>query len=228
MANEFRLDGVVPWGREADEYEAFFALADVPPRARVLDCGGGPSSFTAEWCARGRPVVAADPLYAFDGAAIRARFDATRAPMREGMERAHAHFIWEFYASEDAVVLRRERALARFCSDRAAHPERYVAASLPVLPFASDSVELVLCSHLLFLYSAELSLELHVESVREMLRVGRELRVFPLLDLEGEPSQHLEPALAALRAEADAERVTVPFEFRRGAREMLRLRRGAP
>jgi SAM-dependent methyltransferase len=227
MANEFRLDGVVPWGREADEYEALFALGDVPASARVLDCGGGPASFTAEWRARGRRVTAADPLYAFESAAIRARFDAARAPMREGMARAHAEFVWEFYESEDEVVTRRERALARFCADRDAHPERYVAASLPVLPFASDSFELVLCSHLLFLYSAELSLELHVESLREMLRVGAEVRVFPLLDLDGAPSRHLEPALAALRAEARAERVTVPFEFRRGSREMLRVTRAA-
>ena len=223
MAHEFRLDGVVPWGREADEYEAFFALGDVPLRARVLDCGAGPSSFAAEWCARGRRVTAADPLYAVDSAAIRARFDATRGPMREGMERAHEAFVWEFYKSEDAVVTRRERALERFAADRASHPERYVAASLPTLPFPSDSFDLAVCSHLLFLYSADLSLELHAAALRELLRVAAEVRVFPLLDLDGAPSAHLEPPLAALADVALAERVTVPFEFRRGSREMLRL-----
>ena len=227
MAHEFQLGGVVPWGREADEYEAFFALADVRAGARVLDCGGGPASFTAEWCARGRDVVAADPLYGLEGAAIRARFDATRGPMREGMTRAQQHFVWRFYASEDAVVERRERALARFCADREAHPERYVAASLPALPFADDSFALALCSHFLFLYSAELSSALHVESLRELVRVAREVRVFPLVDMDGKRSRHLAPALEALRAEAHAECVRVPFEFRRGATEMLRLQRRA-
>ena len=225
MTREFRLDGVVPWGREADEYEAFFALADVQADARVLDCGGGPASFTAEWCARGRNVVAADPLYTLDEAMIRARFDATRGPMREGMVRAQAHFVWRFYASEEAVVARRERALARFSADRAAHPERYVAAALPTLPFAADSFELALCSHFLFLYSAELESELHVESLRELLRVAREVRVFPLVDIEGDRSRHLAPVLAALRGEARVECVPVPFEFRRGSTEMLQLRR---
>ena len=230
MANEFELDGVVPWGREADEYEAFFELDDVPASARVLDCGGGPASFTAEWCARGRRVTAADPLYRFDTASIRARFDATREPMRLGMERAHAQFRWDFYDSEDAVVVRRARALERFAADRASHPGRYVAAALPLLPFADQCFELVLCSHFLFLYSAELSADFHVAALREMLRVGCEVRVFPLLDLDGAPSAHLEPALAALAAEATAERVPVPFEFRRGSRHLLRLTsaRGAP
>jgi hypothetical protein len=63
MANEFRLDGIVPWGREAEEYELFLALEDLPSSARVLDCGGGPASFTAEWSGRGRVVRAADPIY---------------------------------------------------------------------------------------------------------------------------------------------------------------------
>jgi hypothetical protein len=150
MAHEFELDGVVPWGREADEYEAFFALGDVPPAARVLDCGGGPASFTAEWRARGRRVTAADPLYRFDTAAIRARFAATQSSMRLGMERAHAHFVWEFYPSADAVVARRARALEGFAADRASHPGRYVAAALPVLPFRNGAFDLVLCSHFLF------------------------------------------------------------------------------
>jgi ubiquinone/menaquinone biosynthesis C-methylase UbiE len=133
------------------------------------------------------------------------------------------HFAWDFYPSEDAVVTRRARALERFSADRTSHPSRYVAAALPLLPFADAAFDLVLCSHFLFLYSAELTTGLHVAALREMLRVGRELRVFPLLDLEGTSSAHLEPALAALEGEAHAQRVPVPFEFRRGAREMLRL-----
>jgi SAM-dependent methyltransferase len=223
MANEFELGGVVPWGREADEYEAFFALDDVAPSARVLDCAGGPASFTAEWRARGRRVTAADPLYRFSSDAIRARFEAACGPMRLGMERAHAEFVWDFYGSEDGVVERRVRSLERFAADRNSHPGHYVAAALPLLPFARGTFDLVLCSHLLFLYAADLSRELHVAALREMLRVGREVRVFPLLDLDGAPSAHLEPALAALGGEARAELVSVPYEFRRGANRLLRL-----
>ena len=59
----------------------------------------------------------------------------------------------------------------------------YVAARLPRLPFADDTFELAVCSHLLFLYSAELSAEFHLVALRELLRVAGEVQVFPLLDM---------------------------------------------
>src|SRR5688572_3756611 len=72
--------------------------------------------------------------------------------------------------------------------------------------------------------SDELSLDLHIASLREMLRVGREVRVFPLLDMQGERSKHLEHAMRDLETIARVELVRVPFEFRRGDSFMLRLR----
>ncbi len=226
MGGEFRLDGVVPWGRTADEYEAFFVLRDVGAEARILDCGAGPSSFAAEWAARGRRVVAVDPIYLFEGGEIRARFEATCEPMRAGMVSARQRFAWKFYDSPNAVVERRRHALDLFLSDRAAGrgAGRYVAAALPNLPFRRRAFDVVLCSHFLFLYSADLTAEMHVASIREMLRVGAEVRIFPLLDLDGRPSKHLESILAALRGHAEAALVDVAFEFQRGARQMLRVR----
>jgi len=44
-------------------------------------------------------------------------------------------------------------SLEAFLADREAHPERYLAASLPELPFASGSFDLVLSGHLLFSYA---------------------------------------------------------------------------
>jgi ubiquinone/menaquinone biosynthesis C-methylase UbiE len=41
-------------------------------------------------------------------------------------------------------------AAARFGTDLTAHPDRYVAALLPPLPFPDNSFDLVLTSHLLF------------------------------------------------------------------------------
>ena len=228
MDGEFRLDGIVPWGRTADEYEAFFALHQVDADARILDCGGGPSSFAAEWAARGRRVVAVDPIYKFEDREIRARFDATCEPMRAGMLNARQRFVWDFYRSPEAVVERRRRALDLFLADRALGTGRYVAAALPDLPFGGRTFDLVLCSHLLFLYSADLNAEMHVASIREMLRVGSEVRIFPLLDLHGRPSSHVEPTLAALRHRTKAQLVDVAFEFQRGARQMLRVREPGP
>ena len=59
----------------------------------------------------------------------------------------------------------------------------------------------------------------------EMLRVGREVRVFPLVDLEGNASEHLPGAINALERQSRCELVHVPFEFQVGAGSMLRLLR---
>ena len=225
MSRDFDLRGVVPWGRSAAEYEAFFALSDIPPSARVLDCGAGPASFAAEWGTRGRFVVAADPVYRFSCEKIAADFEVTAGRMLDGMCNAYGRFRWEYYGSPENVVQRRRNSLAAFIADfqPRAEPSRYVAASLPELPFQSKSFEAVLCSHLLFLYTEKLNRDTHLASLREMLRVGREVRIFPLLDMNGQPSAHLEFVVCTLQESARVEIVPVPFEFRSGDSKMLRL-----
>ena len=226
MSNEFDFGGAVPpWGRSAAEYEAFFALSDVPPAARILDCGGGPSSFTAEWSRKGQYVVAVDPIYRFSTRDFLADFDTTAARMLAGMQKARDRFKWDYYGSPEDVVQRRRDVLTAFNSDFQAETRRgrYVSACLPELPFLSESFDLVLCSHLLFLYTAEFDSEIHLSFLREMLRVGREVRVFPLLDMDGEVSAHLYDTIQTLRMSTRVELVPLSFEFRSGDSNMLRL-----
>jgi len=219
----------VPWGRRAHEYEAIFELPSDARKLRVLDCGGGPASFAAEWSERGHFVVAADPIYAHSGARIAAGFEPTAQRMLEGMHRAKDRFVWTRYESPEAVIELRRDALTRFARDfdSPARCARYASAALPRMPFRTSSFDLVLCSHMLFLYSDDLDLDMHCASLRELLRVGSEVRVFPLLDMQGRVSSHLEPALEALRSEARCEVIPTAFEFQRGGGQLLRLTRGS-
>ena len=228
MTGEFQLDGIVPWGRNRAEYAAFFDLAALEPGLRILDCGAGPASFTAEMTRLGRPVVAADPLYQASRSAIAERIVETYESMLQGMHAAHDRFVWTLYGSPERVGEVRRSAMRDFLEDydagRAAG--RYLPAGLPDLPFGANSFDLVLSSHFLFLYSTALDLEFHLTAVREMLRVGAEARIFPLLDLDGQPARHVDPLCAQLRAEGFlAERVPVAYEFQKGGNEMLRIRR---
>ncbi len=103
---------------------------------------------------------------------------------------------------------------------------RYVLGELPSLPFGDDEFELSLCSHLLFLYSEQLSLDFHISALLEQLRIAREVRVFPLYNLACEISPHLEPACKSLSARGYlCELIKVPHEFQRGADQMLRVTR---
>ncbi|MEJ2202035.1 MAG: hypothetical protein P8X63_13630, partial [Desulfuromonadaceae bacterium] len=99
---------------------------------------------------------------------------------------------------------------------------RYIAAALPCLPFADGAFELALSSHLLFLYSEQLSAAFHLQALREMLRVAGEVRVFPLLTLAGQPSPHLQTVVEQLAASGFRVEIrSVPYEFQRGGNKML-------
>ena len=170
-------------------------------------------------------MVAVDPIYRFSRQNLAIDFDPTAARMLAGMRKARDRFRWDYYASPEEVVQRRREVFTAFISDFRAEIRSglYVSARLPELPFLPKSFDLVLCSHLLFLYSAEFDSEAHLSFLREMLRVGREVRVFPLLDMDGAPSVHLEGTVQKIRASAQVELVPLPFEFRIGDSKMLRL-----
>jgi hypothetical protein len=221
------LHDTVPWGRTLDEYLAMFSLADSDLRGRILDCGGGPASFNAEATKRGLSVVSCDPIYAFSRDQIAARIDEIYPTLLREMHLNHHTFVWDTLKSPEHVGEVRMAAMRAFLADYEAGKAegRYLNESLPSLPFPDASFDLALSSHLLFLYSAALSLEFHVASIVEMLRVAREARVYPLTQIGGGPSPHAAPVIAALRDEGYAvERKATAYEFQRGATEILRIR----
>ena len=202
-----------------------FSLEPGYLQARILDCGGGPSSFAAEVAEQRGRVVAIDPLYADPVQELRERIDASFDQVVE-LARRNAHrFVWgDRIGSPQALAKLRRAAMDRFLDDfeREGEGGRYLQGALPRLPFADDAFDLALCSHLLFLYGEQFDLRFHVESLVELARVAREVRVFPLLDMEGEPSRHLRGAReGAGSAGLTAEEVVVPYEFQRGGNQML-------
>ncbi len=222
------LDRVVPWGRSFEEYAHMFALAGRELRGRILGCADGPASFNAEAHARGVRVVSCDPLYAFTAPEIQRRIEAT-APAMLAQTRAHRDdYVWTTIRSPEDLLARRRSAMGRFLRDYAGGKGgRYVAGSLPALPFPPGAFNLALCSHFLLLYTAQETLDFHRAAVRELCRVAREVRIFPLLDLAGRRSAYLDPVIALAQGQGWAAAVEpVPYEFQRGATEMLRIRCG--
>jgi len=70
-----------------------------------------------------------------------------------------------------------------------------------------------------YAFSAE-DIRGRVEAVRELLRVAEEVRIFPITDMAGQPSPHLNAVCREFRSQ----RVPVEYEFLRGANRMLVLR----
>jgi SAM-dependent methyltransferase len=227
----FTLETVVPWGRTYDEYCRMFALGERELERSILGCGDGPASFNAEATERGVRVVSFDPLYRLSAGEIEARIAATSRQVIEQTRANADEFVWKAIPSIDALIRIRQSAMRRFLEDyeegRAAG--RYVDAELPALPFPDATFDLALCSHLLFLYSTQLDEAFHVRAVRDLCRVAREVRIFPLLALGGRPSPHVKPVMAALGRDGfDVSIETVGYEFVRGGNQMLRIARPEP
>ena len=197
------LDGVVPWGRSYDEYTLMFALAEGEHERTIVGCGDGPASFNAALHRRGRRVVSVDPLYSFTREQIAGRIEETRVAVMSEVERMQGECVWDRLGSPAGREQARMAAMTEVLDDceTGKREGRYVDAALPQLPFDDGQFELALCSHLLFLYSDQLSEEFHRESVRELCRVASEVRIFPVTDLRAQRSKHLDTVLADLDAE---------------------------
>ena len=193
---------------------------------RILGCGDGPASFNAEMSASGHPVISVDPIYAFSAAEIAARFHAAAASVMDQVRATPDNWVWSHHRNSDDLLSNRRLALKRFLADyeNGRANGRYRVAALPELPFPDKHFGLALCSHLLFLYSEQLSEEFHVRAVQELCRVADEVRIFPLLTLAVQPSPHVAKVRVSIeRAGWASEIRRVDYELQRGGNEMLRF-----
>ncbi len=221
------LDQIVPWGRSYEEYLAMFSLTRVDLASRILGCGDGPAAFNAELSRHGGTITSIDPVYAFNAVQIKQRITDTYASVMEHMRSHQAEYVWERFSSVEQLGLARMSAMETFLSDfdEGRLAGRYVAGGLPALPFRTATFDLALSSHFLFLYSAQLTLDFHLLALQEMLRVSREVRVFPLLTLESKLSPHLHGVsehFSNLGFAVDIQNVS--YAFQRGGNEMLIIR----
>ena len=236
------FEHVVFYGRLGEQALMMFNLAGELPRwrgAAVLDCPGGPGSLAARLRAEGCDVTAVDPLYGLESAALERRaladLDHTMA-----VQAASPTLRPDF--DLEACRLEHLDTLQEFLVDRRAHPDRYLAAALPDLPFPDRSFDLVLCGHLLFSYAPlsdgglmagdGLDLAWHRRALAELCRVSRQaVRVYPAHTIALDAVRH--PYAQALQAELQP-----PWHGRfvasaydqghAGSNETLQLERGEP
>lgn len=207
------------------EYRAMFTLDDAELTGSLLDCCAGAASLVAEASARRGRAVAVDPFYAQGTAIVR---EAIRDSLRGGQQLIEDHeeqFVWDWYGDRATRDSMRAEAAAVFLEDLSGAPQRYVAAELPRLPFADGAFDLAVCSHLLFTWARRLDRAWHLEALRELARVAREVRVFPLVRAgDGSPTPFLTELLDELGGLGlTAEVVGVEYEFQRGGNQMIRL-----
>jgi hypothetical protein len=223
-----KLEEVVPWGRTLEEYKSMFSLSETDRNAKIFGCGDGPASFNAEMFELGHTVVSIDPIYQFSAAQIEQRVRATYEPVISQVKQNSSHYIWKNFQDADELGKARLDAMEKFLLDYEPGKAsgRYLYQSLLSLKLLDNEFELCVCSHLLFLYSEQLSFDFHIASIHQLLRIAPEVRIFPLLKLDGEPSPYLELVLEdLLNSGFKAQVQLVDYEFQKGGNQMLRISR---
>ena len=194
--------------RSLAEYTDMFGLNGADLQGRIVDCPGGAASAVAEICAAGGDAIAVDPQYARGADDLRGRIlaDVDRSVAQK--QAREVDFDWDVRGGVVGHEAIRRTAADRMLTDLEASPERYIAGALPSLPLASDSADLVLCSHLLFTYADRMDLSDHVDAIVEMARIAPEVRIYPLVDHLGNPLPELvRSVIARLKKERLASRI---------------------
>lgn len=224
----FQLNSVVPWGRSLMEYRMMFQLSESDLTSKIAGFGDGPASFNCEVTELGGCVTSFDPVYCCSEEQLRMRIDQVCGTVMEQMEHNRDNYVWSSIHSLEELKTLRMSAMKRFLSDyeRGLREGRYVCHSLPDrLPLEDNRFDLGLSSHFLLMYTA-LGYEFHIQAITEMLRVCREIRIFPTVDLDGHLSELVEQVMEYFRGEYQVELRQTKYEFQKGGNQLLILRKG--
>jgi hypothetical protein len=221
----FTLENIIPWGRSFDEYVNMFALDEKDLSKKIIGCGDGPASFNAEATQRNCRIVSFDPIYQFSVYDIEQRVRETYPQVMDQLCKNISDYRWDdvFHSTEEVGECRLT-AMNKFLADfpHGKNAGRYIPAELPALPFKDGTFDLALCSHLLFLYTKHLTIEFHQESIKELLRVAGEVRIFPLQMLSRQNSPYVEQIADFVRKDGCTVNFQeVPYEFQKGSHQMM-------
>lgn len=218
----FQLNSVVPWGRNMEEYQAMFQLDD-DVNKKIASFGDGPASFNYEASQRGYSVTSFDPIYQFSKSDLRRRIEEVRTIVMEQMKENMDNYVWKNIKNLDELENTRMSAMKLFLEDyeKGKKEKRYIYHELPAkIPFDEDTFDIGLSSHFLLMYTM-LGYDFHIQSITEMLRVCREVRIFPVVDLDSLKTNLIEEVIEYFRENYFVEIRKTKYEFQKGDNKML-------
>jgi hypothetical protein len=219
----FELNSVVPWGRNFDEYKRMFNLTESDLNKQIISFGDGPASFNLEMTKMNRKVISLDPIYQFSKDELVQRIAETKERVLEQTKANHNNFVWTNIKNIEDLERIRMDAMNNFIGDYdyGKTQERYIYHELPNPTTYSDlSFDLGVSAHFLILYS-QLGLDFHIKSITEMLRICKEIRVFPLLNLNAAKSEVIDGIIDHFQRDFIISIVSVDYEFQKGGNQML-------
>ncbi len=219
----FQLDNIVPWGRNMEEYRLMFRLDKDDMEKKIAGFGDGPACFNCEATGKGGHIISFDPIYQFSKEEIQERIEAVRIIVMQQMRENMANYIWNTIKNLEELENIRMSAMRKFLSDYELGKAegRYVFHELPNrLPYESGSFDIGLSSHFLLMYTA-LGYDFHIRSIMEMLRVCKEIRIFPIVDLDANKTNLVKDVIQYFKKTRNVEIVDTDYEFQKGENKLL-------
>ena len=223
----FKLDSVVPWGRNMEEYKLMFRLNDSDMSKKIAGFGDGPACFNCEMTERNGNVTSFDVIYQFSKSEIERRIEEVRVTVMQQMRENMDNYVWKNIKSLDELENVRMSAMRKFLADyeKGRAQGRYIFHELPNrLPYGENCFDIGLSSHFLLMYTS-LGYDFHIASMTEMLRVCREIRIFPIVDLDANKTEMIKSVIEYFQRDYEVGIVTTEYEFQKGDNKLLIIRK---
>lgn len=103
--------------------------------------------------------------------------------------------------------------------------KRYIYHELPErLPYAGKTFDIGLSSHFLLMYTS-LGYDFHIQAMEEMLRVCKEIRIFPIVDLDANHTSLIMDVIKYFKKYYyEVKILKTKYEFQKGGNKLLVIR----
>ncbi len=223
----FQLNNVVPWGRNMEEYKSMFLLNEEDMKKKIAGFGDGPASFNFEAYCLGCDITSYDPIYQFNKEELEKRIEDVRGTVMQQMSENMDNYIWTKIRDLNQLEQIRMDAMKMFLDDFEVglSEQRYRYHELPNrLPVGDNYYDIGLSSHFLLLYT-QLGFDFHVKAIGEMLRVCKEVRIFPIVDLDACQTDMISNVIDEFKKRYVVELKTTNYQFQKNANKMLVIRK---
>ena len=218
-------EGVL-WGEHLDEYSRMFGLTETDLNSRLLEYNCGATAVNAELRQENRSIISCDPLFSLEKNdfvhTVNKTFDQAVCDLRN----ASKQYDFSYYGGFEALVEKRRQGIETCLADyeQGVIEGRYLPCEEDVVPFENFSFDLAISTNYLFSSISPQGTDFHLQCIRELTRVAKEVRIFSLMDRDGQPSPLIGPVLLGLQqANYGVEIRTVDYQLQQGDQAMLRV-----
>lgn len=213
-------------GHDLNDYKDMFCLTDSELNSNILEYGCGPTAFNSQQQDIGHKTISFDKLFSLPVQDLKNQINSDFDVMVERINKNQDQFNLKDNNSLKVVIEKRRSGITRFIKDfkQGVKDKRYLPIDNNKLPFSDFSFDIAVCSHYLFSELTSLDIKSHLMIIKELARVAKEVRIFPLIKHDGEISTLLGPILLELQNENYGTEIKeVPYSLQKNGNAMLRV-----